>query len=59
MKKYELYKAKEGSYPLFKKGDLFVIVKRNTDENRTPIEAQRLIDNEIYGFNEGELEKLK
>lgn len=42
--------------PLFRKGDKFKIIKINDDPNLMPIEAIRLKDRQIYGFEEGELE---
>ena len=48
-------KTKEDFKPLFRKGDLFRIVKINEDENLMPIEAIRLKDREVYGFEVGEL----
>ena len=48
--------AKEDFYPLYRKGDKFVIVKRNTDENLAPVEAKHLKSKEIYGFCEEEFE---
>jgi len=49
-------KAKDTFKPLYFKGDKFKIIKRNTEEGVAPIEAMRLKDKEIYGFEEGELE---
>lgn len=45
--------------PLFRKGDKFVIVGRNSDKNLMPIEAKSLRDGWIYFFNEDELEEIK
>jgi len=53
------YKAKESFSPLYRKGDIFIIIKRNTDKNLTPIEARRLKDGNVYGFREGELEEVE
>jgi len=52
----KIYKVKETLTPLFVKGDLFIITKRNKEPNLMPIEAKRLKDGEIYGFDENELE---
>lgn len=49
-------RAKIEVKPLFRKGDKFRIIKINDDPNLMPIEAVRLKDGEIYGFEEGELE---
>ena len=50
-----IYKAKETFEPLYYKGDKFIIVKRNTDENLMPVEAKHLRSGRIYGFEVGEL----
>ena len=47
--------AKESFSPLYMKGDKFKIIKLNTDYNLKPIEALRIKDGRIYGFEEGEL----
>jgi len=52
----KMLKAKESFKPLYSKGDLFKIVKRNTDPELVAIEAMRMKDGWIYGFEEGELE---
>ena len=49
-------KVKETFEPLYKKGDKFKIVKRNKEEGLMPIEAKRIKDGEIYGFEIDELE---
>jgi len=43
------------THPLYHQGDKFVIIRTNSDINRMPIEARRLSDGCIYGFEEGEL----
>lgn len=47
--------AKEEFYPLYRKGDSFIILERRTDVRLVPIKALRLKDKQIYYFNEGEL----
>jgi hypothetical protein len=54
-----IYKTKEDFLPLFRKGDRFKILKLNEDINLMPIEALRLKDGKIYGFEENEFEELK
>jgi len=54
--KPKLKKSKEDLPPLYFKGDLFRIVKRNYDERLMPLEAMRLRDKNIYSFEEDELE---
>lgn len=49
------FKAKEDFRPLYQKGDVFVIIRRNNDEWLMPIEAKRLKDGNIYGFFEEEI----
>ena len=53
------YRVKADFYPLYRKGDIFVIVERNRDERLLPIGAMRLNDREIYYFEEGELEEIR
>ena len=53
----KMVKAKETFEPLYKKGDKFKIIKRNKEDGLMPIEAMRIKDKEIYGFEENELEK--
>ena len=53
------YRAKEGCEPLYRKNDIFVIVKRNSEDGIAPIEAMRLKDKKIYGFDEDELEEIR
>ena len=48
--------AKEDCMPLFRKGDRFVIIKRNSNPQLMPLEAMKLKDHRVYGFYEGELE---
>lgn len=52
------YKAKEDFYPLYGKGDEFIILDRTTDERLLPIAAKRIKDGEVYYFNDGELEEV-
>lgn len=47
--------AKEDCMPLFRKGDKFAIVKRNSNLQLMPIEAMRIKNKKIYGFYGGEL----
>ena len=51
----KILRAKESFEPLWRKGDEFVIVKRNTNPDLTEIEAKKLRSGRIYGFSEGEL----
>ncbi len=53
--KEKIFYAKESSFPLYKKGDKFIIIKRNNNPNLMSIEAMRLKDRQIYGFEEGDL----
>ena len=48
-------KVQHSTHPLYHKGDKFVIIRTNSDIHRMPIEARRLKDGCIYGFEEGEL----
>ena len=59
MKLINTYIAKISYYPLFEKGDEFVIVKINKDKNLMPIIAKKLKNGEIFGFYEGELKRIK
>jgi len=52
----KIMKTKEDFDPLYRKGDLFKIVKINDDPNLVKIEAMRLKDGQVYGFDESELE---
>jgi hypothetical protein len=52
------YKAKADFDTLYRKGDIFVIVERNRDERLLPIGAMKLRDNEVYYFEENELEVI-
>ena len=52
----KIFIAREGCEPLFREGDKFIIVRRETDSDLTPIIAMRLKDKQVYGFNEGELQ---
>jgi len=56
MKKGQIRQVKENFMPLYMKGDKFKIIKINKDINLMPIEAMRLKNRKIYGFEEGELE---
>ena len=56
MKINQKFRAKEEFKPLYRKGDLFKIIKINKDEGLTPIEALRLKDGKCYGFELNELE---
>ena len=51
--------AKDSCEPLYRRGDRFIITKRNADIRLMPIEAMRLKDKQIYGFEEEELEEKK
>lgn len=55
MKVGQILITKESFLPLFLKGDKFKIIQLNEDYNLKPIEAMRLKDKKIYGFEEGEL----
>lgn len=55
MKQGQIKKAKENFMPLYMKGDKFKIIKINKDINLMSIEAMRLKNHKIYGFDEGEL----
>jgi hypothetical protein len=57
MKLGQIVTAKEDYSPLYKKGDKFRIVKINKDSNLTQIEAMRLKDKNVYGFDKNELEE--
>jgi len=57
MKPNDIVKPKESFYPLYNKKDFFKVIKINTEEGRMPIEAMKLKDKKIYGFDEGELEE--
>lgn len=52
----EIRKATETFSPLYNKGDKFKIMKINEDPNLVPIEAGRIKDKAVYGFEEWELE---
>jgi hypothetical protein len=54
-------KPKKDFFPLYKKGDLFVIVRTDfTDEEQlVPIEAMRIKDKRKYFFDKDELEEAK
>ena len=56
MKIGQIKKTKDEFFPLYKEGDSFKIVQLNTNVNLVPIEAVRLKDGMIYGFEDGELE---
>jgi len=49
-------KVKESFIPLYRKGDKFKIIKRNSDKDLISIEAMRLKDKQIYGVEMEELE---
>ena len=51
----KIQKVKHSTHPLYHQGDLFRVVRNNSDTNRMPIEAERLKDGCVYGFEEGEL----
>lgn len=55
MKLWQIKKVKYDFYPLYKEGDLFRITKLNREDDLLPIEAMRLKDKNIYGFEAGEL----
>lgn len=48
-------KSMEEFYPLYRKGDSFIILEKTNDERLLPIKALRLKDKQIYYFNDGEL----
>ena len=58
-KKGEIVKARENFLPLYLEGDLFKIIKINKDKRLMPLEARRIKNGKIYGFDEEEFEKLK
>ena len=53
------FKAKEDYFPLYRKGDEFIIVKVNKDPDLMPIEAMRLKNKAIYGFEKEEIGEFK
>ncbi len=55
----ELFRAKETFEPRYNKGDLFKIIKINTNPNLMELECVRLKDGEVYGFEKNELEEVK
>lgn len=55
----QIFEAKEDYFPLYRKGDKFIIVKINKNPDLMPIEALRLKNKKIYGFEEDELKKEK
>ena len=55
MKIGQIKKTKYSFFPLYKEGDSFKIVQLNTNVNLMPVEAMRLRDKKIYGFEDGEL----
>ena len=56
MKKGQIVKSIEDFRPLFRKGDLFKIIKINKDPALMNVEALHLRDKQIYGFDTWELE---
>lgn len=54
--KNKIVKIKESLEPLYRKGDLFRIIKINTDKDLVPVVAVRLKDNVVYGFEGDEFE---
>ena len=57
--KQKISYAKESFEPLFRKGDKFIIVRRNNNPQLMPVEARHLYTREVFGFEEGELENGK
>ncbi len=55
MKQGQIKQAKENFSPLYFKGDKFKIIKINNDINLMSIEAMRLKNRKIYGFEVDEL----
>lgn len=55
MKNGDKFKAKESFYPLYQKGDEFIIVDLTDEPNLLPIAARHLKSKEIYYFNLEEL----
>ena len=55
----KLFRAKETFEPIYYKGDLFKIIKVNTNPDLMELECVRLKDGEIYGFRKDELEEVK
>ena len=53
--KQNLKKAKEDFKSLYKKDDLFKIIKINKEPEMMPIEALHLKSQQIFGFVEDEL----
>lgn len=56
MKIGKKFKVKETIKGLYRKGDIFEIVKINDDPDLMTIEAMRLKDGETYGFEEEDTE---
>ena len=56
MKVGEIKKVNHDFESLYRKGDKFKIIRLNKDEDLMPIEAMRLKNRQIYGFEENELE---
>ena len=59
MKMKKLFRAKETFEPLYYKGDLFKIIKVNTNHDLMELECVRLKDGKIYGFEKNEIEEMK
>lgn len=55
----KLFRAKENFEPLYNKGDLFKLIRINTDPDLMELECVRLKDGKIYGFDRNELEEIK
>ena len=55
----KLFRAKETFEPLYHKGDLFKIIRVNTNPDLMELEGIRLKDGKIYGFEKSELEEVK
>lgn len=51
MKTGQKFKAKESFYPLYQKGDEFIIVDLTDEPNLLPIAAMKITTREIYYFN--------
>jgi len=53
----KIFKATEDFYPLYRKGDIFKIIKVNNNPNLMDIMAVRIKDRKVYYFDKKEVGK--
>jgi len=56
IEKGKIYKVEEDLFPLYRKGDLFRVIRINTNPYLMPVTAVRLKDGKVYGFHGEEFE---